>query len=54
MKRPVPLNKLSEDILDALEAGKISPREAKLKIPDNEKISIIEYISFLEEQGNSN
>lgn len=49
MDRPVVNDPISTQILDDMEAGKISPIEAKMQIPDHEKASVIEYILCWEE-----
>ena len=53
MKRPEVSDPKSNLILDAMEEGKISIIEAKLSIPDNEKIKVIEYIHQWERKLNS-
>jgi len=53
LERPEVNHQISLAILDQLESGKITPTEAKIRIPDNEKISVIEYIHALEEKISS-
>ena len=44
MDRPLVNDPKSLQILDDMEAGKISPTDAKMLIPDREKAAVIEYI----------
>lgn len=50
MDRPAANDPITYKILDEMEAGRITPTDAKMLIPDNEKISTIEYILFWEDR----
>ena len=49
MERPVVKNPITDIILNEYESGKISSEEAKLRIPNDEKIAVIEYICCMDE-----
>ena len=49
MERPAVKNPISDIILNEYESGKISSEEAKLQIPNDEKIAVIEYICCMDE-----
>lgn len=49
MDRPEVNDPLTIQILDDMEAGVITPLEAKMLIPDREKIRVIEYIHCWED-----
>ena len=50
MERPKVNHQISHIILDKLESGEMSPTEAKISIPNSEKISVIEYIHSWEDK----
>ena len=51
MERPQVNDLKTIQILDDMEAGKISPTEAKIRISEHEKASVIEYILCWEDEG---
>ena len=50
MERPHVNDPKTKQILDEMEAGKISPTDAKLRIPDHEKAIVIDYILCWEDE----